>query len=142
MNHGLQVDACVPLMGRALIRPLRMPEMTRGGILVASLRPDSNAVDRPDASFFTAIGEVVNAGLARMSETGTSMGVPAVKGERVLHFTERSIEIEIDGVPHLIVAHPGIIARVEYTEPPEEPKVKLEHFPAQRDEPILTPMDT
>ena len=139
-NYGLRVDGCVPLLGRALIRPLRMHERTRGGVLIASNKPDINDMNRPDAAFFTAIGEIVEPGLPRTTEGGTEIPCPVVKGDRVLHFTERSIDIDVDGVEHTIVAHPGLIAKVEYEDPPEE----VAPSPIKRvveEQPILTPIE-
>ena len=91
-----------PIQDRIVIRPMAAEEKTAGGIII----PDS-AKERPRE------GEVVAVGPGIRQEDGTLLAPDVKKGDRVLYAKYYGIEVQIDGVEHLIMREDELLGVVE-----------------------------
>ena len=136
MSSSLHVQSCVPLLARALIKPLKT-DRTKGGLYVVQNQPD--AMDF-SASMFCKIGLVLDPGMSRISESGAEIPVHVVKGDKVLYFSDKAIDIQVGDEELDIVSHPALVAKVEYEEVVIEEEAPAE-LPEVKEEPKLVALD-
>ena len=96
------MDDIRPIQDRIVIRPVAAEEKTAGGIII----PDS-AKERPRE------GVVIAVGPGSLQEDGTIRAPDVKKGDRVLYAKYFGIEVQIDGVEHLIMHEDEILGVVE-----------------------------
>ena len=96
------MDDIRPIQDRIVIRPVDADEKTSGGIII----PDS-AKERPREGVVIAVGP----GLRQ--EDGTILTPDVKQGDRVIYAKYYGIEVQIDGVEHLIMREEEILGVVE-----------------------------
>ncbi|NDV20971.1 co-chaperone GroES [Pseudodesulfovibrio sp. JC047] len=91
-----------PLNDRVLVKRLEMEEKTAGGIYI----PDS-AKEKPMK------GEIVAAGPGKLNDSGERVAMAVKVGDSVLFAKYAGMEINIDGVEHLVMREEDILAIVD-----------------------------
>ncbi|BDQ38844.1 10 kDa chaperonin [Pseudodesulfovibrio nedwellii] len=91
-----------PLNDRVLVKRLEMEEKTAGGIYI----PDS-AKEKPMK------GEIVAAGPGKPNDAGDRVALTVKVGDSVLFAKYAGMEINIEGVEHLVMREEDILAIVD-----------------------------
>lgn len=90
-----------PFGDRLVIKPVEESDRTLGGLY----KPDV-ARDKPQQ------GDVIAAGPGRLTESGELVPMRVRVGDRVLYGKYSGTEIDVDGVPHLVIRETDVLARV------------------------------
>lgn len=102
-----------PLFDRVLLRPVEEGELTASGRL---FKPDI-AREKPQ------MGDVVAVGPGRF-EGGALVAPVLRKGQRVLYGKYAGTDVDVDGVPHLVMRESDVLAVVSSVEVEWKPALK------------------
>lgn len=94
-----------PLFDRVLLRPVEESDRTTGGLF----KPDI-AREKPQ------MGDVVAVGPGRLSEAGALVPSVLKAGQRVLYGKYAGTDVDVDGVPHLVMRESDVLAVVSSVE--------------------------
>ena len=91
-----------PLADRVVVKALEAAEMNKGGIII----PDT-AKEKPME------GEIIEIGLGRTTDEGTTIKPQVKKGDRVLYGKYSGTEVSINGEEYLIMRESDIFAIIQ-----------------------------
>lgn len=98
--------AIKPLSDKVLLKPINVPETTKGGIIIPETASDSEAGKAQEA-------EVLAVGNGRLQKDGSVMPLIVKKGDRVVYLNYGGTEVNVDGEDCVILEEAAILAILE-----------------------------